>query len=381
MGDIIAYTTSQLIDIQTKTWHNGCPEQVVTQNLSHTYRMTESNPKESRPWPTTGSGVAITKDKLWQYPTNAARQETKRLVYGIQRSPAQLGAGTDCHGSRSLYDIVNRQVVGDISLYAPFPISLDWQTKMRLDIKDVAVNLGTSVAEYRQTARMFKQFGIGVWDAWKLFRGKLPRKSKVTPCTASAAELVYSYGLEPLASDLFDSFWALQGRLVDPVYRRFISTAKDRGHEIIDNVGEHDVHWMMSERAIAYVELETNRQDFILGNPLEVAWEVVPFSFVVDWGFSVGDYLSSLDALKDVKSVTGSLTIKRKSVDNYTHVNAVDSGWTVEKPSKQYYNSHERQVILGIPTPQFPSWDPSKSWRAIMHGMSLLTQLSSKCRK
>lgn len=35
---------------------------------------------------------------------------------------------------------------------------------------------------------------------------------------------------------------------------------------------------------------------FGLVNPLEVAWELLPYSFVVDWFLPVGDYLSALDA-------------------------------------------------------------------------------------
>lgn len=33
-----------------------------------------------------------------------------------------------------------------------------------------------------------------------------------------------------------------------------------------------------------------------LTNPMEVAWELLPFSFVADWFLPIGDYLSSLDA-------------------------------------------------------------------------------------
>lgn len=37
-----------------------------------------------------------------------------------------------------------------------------------------------------------------------------------------------------------------------------------------------------------------------LSNPLEVAWELVPFSFVVDWMLPVGNYLSNMSALHGV---------------------------------------------------------------------------------
>lgn len=373
MSEVVWYSTPRTVAIQEKIWHNGCPSTSTTATHSHTTRYTSSNVKESRPRPP---------EPLWKSPTGQARQETKILRHGVQRSPASLGAGTDCYGSRSLYDLITRQTFGEFSTFASFPASLDWQTKMRLDIKDVAVNLGVSLVEYRQTADMFQQFASGTLDAWRRFRRKQPtkRRKRITPCNIAAAELVYSYGIEPLASDLFDSFYALQGRLLDPVYRRFISTKRDRGSETVDYLGKVDVEWQMLQRAIAYVELETNRSDFTLGNPLELAWEVVPYSFVVDWAIPVGDYLSALDALKDVKKVIGTVTTKRKSLEKYTHINVTDNDWVIEIPSSYEYTSHERTVLTGIPLPARPTYDPSKSWRAIMHGISLLTQLSSKCR-
>lgn len=42
-----------------------------------------------------------------------------------------------------------------------------------------------------------------------------------------------------------------------------------------------------------------------LANPLEVAWELVPLSFVADWFLPIGDYLSTLDAGVGVEFSSG----------------------------------------------------------------------------
>jgi hypothetical protein len=39
-------------------------------------------------------------------------------------------------------------------------------------------------------------------------------------------------------------------------------------------------------------------------NPLSLAWELVPYSFVIDWFIPVGDYLGSFDALVGVDSLS-----------------------------------------------------------------------------
>lgn len=51
-----------------------------------------------------------------------------------------------------------------------------------------------------------------------------------------------------------------------------------------------------------------------LTNPLLVAWELVPFSFVADWFVNVSDVLEQLDAWVGKDYVTGSYTWKREAV-------------------------------------------------------------------
>jgi hypothetical protein len=45
-----------------------------------------------------------------------------------------------------------------------------------------------------------------------------------------------------------------------------------------------------------------------LTNPLVVAWELVPFSFVVDWFLPLGDWLNGLDATMGLTFSKGSST-------------------------------------------------------------------------
>lgn len=319
-------------------------------------------------------------EPLWKNPTAQALQSTHHKFGGLWKRVQHNQWGAWCNATQSYngFRVVTREldyfVNPVVSLHT---IDLDWQTKMRLDIKDAAVNLGVSLAEYRQTAQMFKKFGIGIHKAWKLFRGRLPTRSKITPCSIAAAELTASYGVEPLVSDLYDSMEVLLSRLDKPIYRRFVSRAyEDRPIEEAGYQGRYHV----SHRAIAYVELEPDASDFTLGNPLELAWEVVPFSFVVDWAIPVGDYLSALDALKDVKSVTGTVTKKTR----YFHQHVVCPNglpdFKVEIPCQTTYRSHSRDVLASIPLPRAPTWNPSKSWRAISHGLSLLTALNQRCK-
>lgn len=235
---------------------------------------------------------------------------------------------------------------------------------------------------------MFSSFAKGVSGAWRKFHKKLKpsRRSgqtRATPCNVAAAELVYSYGIEPLANDLYDSFQVLQNKLQLPIYRKFISTKKESELDFLTDDGayEYSGSWFVGERAICYVRLVPDYREFILGNPAELVWEKIPFSFVVDWAIPVGDYLSALDALKDVESVVGTVTRKERYIHDAKALILEQDGYRhIEVPCRTTYRTHERTVINDIPVPTFPSWDPSASWRRVVHGISLLTVLNQKCK-
>jgi hypothetical protein len=138
-----------------------------------------------------------------------------------------------------------------------------------------------------------------------------------------------------------------------------------------------------SKRAICYVDLDPETSPFTYGNPAELAWEVIPFSFVVDWAIPIGDTLSALDALRGVTGIQGTESAK------YTRVT---KGWirrpnyqgvylTSSTPGSVYYKGHQRSVITSIPLPPVPRWDPSSSWKTVANGLALLTAVNKRCRK
>lgn len=55
-----------------------------------------------------------------------------------------------------------------------------------------------------------------------------------------------------------------------------------------------------------------NAEAFGVSNPLMVAWELVPFSFVADWFISIGDWLNQLTAYRGLKMLTGFVKVETK---------------------------------------------------------------------
>lgn len=311
--------------------------------------------------------------------TAQAKQSRHSTMHGVIHKPPYKTDPQWCQNPPRLVDRTWEEwdhYFGTQDPLTVFP-ALDWQTKMRLDIKDLTVNLGASLAEYRQTASMFSDAASTIGSAWRDWR-KLKR-GKITTCDIASAELTASFGVAPLLGDVFDSVNALQNRFLRPIYKRFVSTASEKGSINESGTFHYIGSWSTSERAIVHVQLQPNDYPFTLGNPLEVAWEVVPFSFVVDWMIPVGDYLSSLDALKDVLGVNGTVTRKEREYVTAEYTLKLNEGWETESLASNLYESHERKLISSIPLPRVPKWDPSTSWKAITHGVSLLRTLNSGC--
>lgn len=92
---------------------------------------------------------------------------------------------------------------------------------------------------------------------------------------------------------------------------------------------------------------------FGLTNPLEVAWELVPLSFVADWFLPIGDYLSALDAPMRFQHAGGVTGIRQDLSGSVRYTDG---------PSFQGVSGHaEYERILvsvnplrSIPIPSFP---------------------------
>lgn len=291
-------------------------------------------------------------------------------------------------------------------------VSTGWELAMRLKIKSRAVNLGTSLVEYRQTASLFSDAAQSLKKAFNFVRRakrlrfekklarpnksrlttnqyrlavkrrkrKLDDKSKLTAKDVANAQLVSSFGLKPLISDLTDSLFELKDPLAGILFQRFY-VRSDKSFTF-ENFGTNpsEGKCKIEDRASVYVQFKPNaiipNGHFTLGNPLELLWEVIPFSFVIDWMIPVGDYLSSLDAMNGVENMWGTVTRREDTSYWLKHDNfgyKVDNSW----PSISTYKYYHRQVLGSIPLPSHPfHYEPSTSLKSVANGIALLVQLS-----
>ncbi|DAD51694.1 TPA_asm: maturation protein [ssRNA phage Esthiorhiza.4_19] len=173
--------------------------------------------------------------------------------------------------------------------------------------------LGVDFVEYRQALGMMASSATTLINvARKIRRGdflgaKHALGMKILPKDVSIRKsfannwLEFHFGWEPLVRDIYDAAEVMNNPL------KAFSRARGAGSNVdTGSYSEHNVNYNRSEfwRRSYYavqgltVDRITNStlhalDQFGVINPVEIAWELVPFSFVVDWFVNVGQVLNS----------------------------------------------------------------------------------------
>lgn len=348
------------------TYH-GCKQDTI-QIVPATVKSVESNPADHRPKP----------ENLFENMTSLPIQYTHYKHYGSYTSaPASYFDG---YCSPPIFSEYTSS--GNIP-YDPFPFFYwqmplpNWQLKARLQVKDLKVSLGESLAEYRQTGSMFGSFAEVVGDVTRCIRRRRRCRSP-QGCDVSAAELISSFGLSPLLGDLHASVEQLNSRLVEPIWQK-ISGSMDRVEEGKSPCGGWA--WNVNSRYRIWFQTEASARGFTAGNPAEIAWELTPWSFVIDWGIPIGDYLSSIDALVGVNNTRGTVTHKAYYDSSCDGTGWMPTGHVCDRETIHMAELHRRDLVSSIPFARFPSYSPSMTWKRVMHSLSLLHQAKASCKE
>lgn len=121
--------------------------------------------------------------------------------------------------------------------------------------------------------------------------------------------------------------------------------------------------------------------DFGLINPLSIAWELVPFSFVVDWAFPIGPYLESLSATAGMSFIAGSATTLVRHDEHAIGTNfsrpAVNVPLNISRLGSRSVMSLQRYKYYSSPVPYPPTPLDGKYLSAGRRGANALALLAS----
>lgn len=286
------------------------------------------------------------------------------------------------------------------------------RTKAILKVKDQKINIVQAAAEMEQTAKLLATNISRIGKAYAALRsGNFANAAKALGVAApgkganyasrfhrnqqraiSSGWLELQYGWLPLISDCYGAVDLLVQKFsnASPVCKVTAVESIVRSDNSILVVGDltrtttylsrYDVKVVCSFR-LSQEFLHTATQ-IGLTNPALIAWELMPFSFVVDWFIPIGNFISSWDATFGVEFLHGCETTFKK---NRAEAHSVWQGPKSTPVGWKHYNMlvgtadswHEsvsctRVLLSGFPKPIIPVFKNPFSTTHVFNALALL---------
>lgn len=282
-------------------------------------------------------------------------------------------------------------------------INKSWSRLME-SIKGDTSELGTTAAEGREAFEMVGKRAMGLFRAYRYLRGgnfrralnelsvdpKRKHRSKTRNAAheASALWLEYWFGWSPTVNDMHNTALVLAS---EPILAQVRATGSSRvslppATTVVDSGG--DYRRVCTESGFVLMKqgctVEVENPNLFLGNrlglinPASIAWELVPFSFVVDWFVKFGDCLSGFTDLAGLRVTKpySTMFVKTRCEGIYGRQTPTTIPAHIAWPS---CIGQHRQTSLLRPVPLIPkiSYFGTSTTRAAT-AVSLLTQLMLK---
>jgi len=225
-----------------------------------------------------------------------------------------------------------RENIDQLQVYGPTDQQIAYlqdrlNTKVRLDMLDRKVNLVQVYAERHQTVNLFLTTvrrvteaganvargnligagrALGVSVSARAHRRHKVRFEKDPSKATSRGWLELQYGWRPLLQDIYGSAELIAQHNLREIRSRTVvkMSIGDNGQVITSNDSlnkrQYDWTWKYTLKKVIYFStpgetIHTLAQVGIT-NPALIAWELTPWSFVVDWFLPIGNWISSWDA-------------------------------------------------------------------------------------
>lgn len=275
------------------------------------------------------------------------------------------------------------------------------EAMLRLNSGDIDVGVG--LAESRQTLGMlseaFAELSGGIADAsngdWSKVRSRFGSLRGPRGKSLSSRWLQYQYGWLPLMSDIY----GLHSELQKGLLRKGQTVT---GKSSVSQEGRSDWTWSgedpskrtsattncgvsCSITAVVSDPYLAKLQALGLINPLSIAWERTPWSFVVDWGLPVGNVIRAFTAPVGLTFFTGSVTYR-----THTKLSGVYPAIGGSSPSNDNSSTEvtpqgqglrvERLVLSGFPTPMLYT-RPIFSTKRVLNALALVDQNMGRTRR
>lgn len=332
--------------------------------------------------------------KLWEYGLNNPGEYCAKIWNRPVNGPYPWGCDPEWY----------------LSYYPTDPVARDWNQpilknlgKIRDDIRGHELDLGNSIAEGRETVGMALGAMRDMAKAARNLRrgniaeavrnltsgaksGKAADKNllsdRLSSKSISDRYLGYTYGISPLLQDIYEAGKAWEEVTAGPRHKDYIRTSRGQPQEGLFIYGNayrrYKGTYSVRHRVRVSEDASTQRKLGLL-DPKGIAWELTPFSFVVDWFIPISDYLDTLNLFNGVQATV--LETRRWNTtitsDGVTPAYIWDPFWGGAKQTpvcRQNFGGISRtfQSSISVPPPFFKPLEKALSPKHLLNAAALL---------
>lgn len=281
-------------------------------------------------------------------------------------------------------------------------------SKFYADVSDIKFNFAVFAIELAKTRDMVASRAWQIGRSYKLLRqGKIKQaiaqfttlKQNKVPIKGDKplkgkdladAWLELRYGWSPLMYEIQGAIELLEekilgGKLAHSYSRTTKVSCTDKSTGRVSGIDFSHNATINDHVTISCLIKPENPSRIILGqlgfdNPALIAYELMPYSFVVDWFYNIGDYLQSQTALAGLSVDYFSITKTRYIQDEIT-LTQVPGSFPGSEPSTPgrhtLFTKHKRRD-LSIPLPPMPTFGVDMDWKRLLDSLAMLSQQLGK---
>lgn len=261
-------------------------------------------------------------------------------------------------------------------------------TEALAELQDRKVNIGVYLAEAIKSANTIADYAAELWAlVLAAKRGFLRQQLRLqyNLNDVPSQYLRWKYGVQPLAADLYNQWELFKTRGSDRMslssFASSSETYSSNGDTLFWEDVSHDVK--LSARCGIFATVES---DFIatatrigLADPLTIGWELVPYSFVLDWAMPVGNFLLGLSARQGLRFDGGYISYKRRgSVKGRRYMPREYNGFSTTGQANGLeveYEEYFRESLGAMPLPSLYAKNPFRTGN-VMSAIALFHQLT-----
>ncbi len=317
------------------------------------------------------------------------------ITWGDKRNPGMTFSGTlpscgfapedaqatfDSNDDNELVNKLYSQVAGsDFNLAVTLAQSA--QSLELIGSGALRVSTALTALRHRDFAKLAATLGVPVSPRHS--GSKLTKKSSQN---LTSAWLEYRYGWEPLLTDVHDAAKLLALQLSSPQVKVFKQTkvkqaTRSSSANGLYGYSQPSIHIISKQVTYKCSEGPSISGASLSGllDPLSVAWELVPYSFVVDWFYPIGNYLEARSSLSKLTGtfITSTKTTRRRGGNVYPLGDIYTTFISQSVPFS--YTSVNLKRNIGPPSILPPTLIPfgeALSWKRAVSALSLLNNFT-----